>query len=60
MGTKAVPSENMTLSVFDLEQFIDDISANNADKHIVDYYENKVGTYKNINFSDGPKGQGSI
>jgi hypothetical protein len=46
--------------VFELEQFIDDISTNNADKHIVGYYEDKVGTYKNIEFSDGPSGQGSF
>jgi hypothetical protein len=47
-------------AVFDLEQFIDDISTNNADKDIVGYYEDKVGTCKNINFRDGPSGQGSI
>ena len=45
-------------AVFELEQFIDDISTNNADKHIVGYYEDRVGTYKNIEFSDGPSGQG--
>jgi hypothetical protein len=47
-------------AVYDLEQFIDDLSTKNADKHIVGYYEDRVGTYKNINFSDGPGGQGSI
>jgi hypothetical protein len=45
-------------AIFELEQFVDDISTNNADKHIVGYYEDKVGTYKNIEFSDGPSGQG--
>ncbi len=47
-------------AVFELEQFIDDISTNNLDKHIVGYYEDKVGTYKNIEFSDGPSGQESF
>jgi hypothetical protein len=47
-------------AVFDLEQFIDNISTNNADKHIVGYYEDKVGTCKNINLRDGHSGQGSI
>jgi hypothetical protein len=47
-------------AVFDLEQFIDDISTNNADKHIVGYYEDKIGTCKNIDFSDGPSGQGTF
>jgi hypothetical protein len=41
-------------AVYELEQFIDDLSTNNVDKHIVGYYGDKVGTYKNINFSDGP------
>jgi hypothetical protein len=45
-------------AVCELEQFIDDLSTNNADKHIVGNYEDRVGTYKNINFSDGPSGQG--
>jgi hypothetical protein len=45
-------------AIFELEQFIDDISTNNADKHIVGYYDDRVGTYKNIEFSDGPSGQG--
>jgi hypothetical protein len=44
-------------AVFELEQFIDDLKTNNADKHIVGYYEDRVGTYKNINFNDGPSGQ---
>jgi hypothetical protein len=47
-------------AVCELEQFIDDLSMKNADKHIVGYYEDKVGTYKNINFSDGSGGQGSF
>ncbi len=47
-------------AIFELEQFVDDISTNNADKHIVGYYEDKVGAYKNITFSDGPSGQGSF
>jgi hypothetical protein len=45
-------------AVYELEQFKDDVSTNNADKHIVGYYEDRVGTYKNIEFSDGPGGQG--
>jgi hypothetical protein len=45
--------------VYDLEEFIKDISTNNADKHVVGYYEDRVGTYKNINFRDGPSGQGT-
>jgi hypothetical protein len=45
-------------AVFELEQFIDDLKTNNADKHIVGYYEDRVGTYKNISFNDGPSGQG--
>ncbi len=47
-------------AVLELEHFIDDVSTNNADKHIVGYYKDRVGTYKNINFRDGPSGQGSI
>jgi hypothetical protein len=47
-------------AVFELEQFIDDLKTNNADKHIVGCYEDRVGTYKNINFNDGPSGQGSF
>jgi hypothetical protein len=47
-------------AVFDLEQLIDDISTNNADKHIVGYYEDKIGTCKNIHFRDGPSGQGTV
>ena len=43
-----------------IEQFIDDISTNNADKHIVGYYEDRAGTYKNIKFGDGPSGQGPL
>jgi hypothetical protein len=46
-------------AVFDLEEFIEDISTNNADKHIVGFYEDRVGTYKNIKLRDGPSGQGS-
>jgi hypothetical protein len=46
-------------AIFDLEQFIDDVSTNNADKHIVGFYEDRVDTYKNIRFHDGPSGQGS-
>ncbi len=46
-------------AVFDLEEFIEDISTNNADKHIVGFYEDRVGTYKNINFRDGTSSQGS-
>jgi hypothetical protein len=45
-------------AVFELEQFIDDLKTNNAEKHIVGYYEDRVGTYKNINFNDGPSDQG--
>ncbi len=30
-------------AVYELEQFIDDLSTNNADKHIVGYYEDRVG-----------------
>ena len=46
-------------AIFDLESFIDDISTNKADKHILGYYEDRVGTYKNINFRDWPSGQGT-
>ena len=46
-------------TIFDIEQFIEDITQNNADKHIVGFYEDRVGTYKNIHFHDGPSGQGS-
>ena len=46
-------------AIFDLEQFIDNVSTNNADKHIVGFYEDRVGTVKNIHFNDGPSGQGS-
>ncbi len=46
-------------AVFDLQEFIEDISTNNADKHIVGFYEDRVGTCKNINLRDGPSGQGT-
>ncbi len=46
-------------AIFDLESFIDDISTNNADKHILGYYEDRTGTYQNITFRDGPSGQGT-
>ena len=46
-------------AIFDLEQFIDNISTDNADMHILGYYEDKIGAYPNINFRDGPSGQGS-
>ena len=47
-------------AIFDLEQFIENITTNNADKHILGYYEDKTGTVKNIHFNDGPSGQGSL
>jgi hypothetical protein len=46
-------------AIFDLESFIDDIKTNNADKHILGYYEDRSGSYKNITFRDGPSGQGT-
>ena len=46
-------------AVFDLEQFIENISTDNADKHILGYYEDRTGACKNIHFNDGPSGQGS-
>ena len=46
-------------AVFDLEQFIENISTNNADKHVLGYYEDRTGTCQNIHFNDGPSGQGS-
>ncbi len=45
--------------MFDLEQLIDNISTDNADKHILGYYEDRIGEYLNINSRDGPSGQGS-
>ncbi len=60
MRVKPPGSTMNYFAVFDLEQFIDDISTNNADKHIVGYYEDKIGTCKNIDFSDGPSGQGTF
>jgi hypothetical protein len=47
-------------AIFDLVEFIEDITTNNADKHILGYYEDRTGTYKNIRFHDGPSGQGSL
>ena len=46
-------------AIFDLEQLIDNISTDNADKHILGYYEDRIGAYLNINSRDGPSGQGS-
>ena len=46
-------------AIFDLEQLIDNISTDNADKHILGYYEDRIGEYLNINSRDGPSGQGS-
>jgi len=45
-------------AIFELEQFVESIRDNNADKHIVGYYEDRIGSRKNITFSDGPSGQG--
>ena len=45
--------------IFDLERFVDNISTDNADMHILGYYEDRVGAYPNINFRDGSSGQGS-
>ncbi len=45
-------------AIFALEQFVEDIRDNNADKHIVGYYEDRIGSRKNITFNDGPSGQG--
>jgi hypothetical protein len=56
-GTKV--KEYDEFAIFDLEQLVEDITQNNADKHIVGFYEDRVGTYKNIHFSDGPSGHGS-
>jgi hypothetical protein len=46
-------------AIFDREQFIDNISTDNADIHILGYYEDRIGAYPNINFRDGPSGQGT-
>jgi hypothetical protein len=46
-------------AIFDLEQFIDNISTDNADMHILGYYEDRIGAYPNINSRNGPSGQGS-
>ena len=46
-------------AIFDLEQFVDNISTDNADMHILGYYEDRIGAYPNINSRDGPSGQGS-
>ena len=46
-------------AIFDLEQLIDNISTDNADKHILGYYEDRIGAYLNIDSRDGPSGQGS-
>jgi hypothetical protein len=45
-------------AIFELEQFVEDIRDNNADKQIVGYYEDRIGSRKNITFNDGPSGQG--
>ncbi len=45
-------------AIFELEQFVEDIRDNNADKHIVGYYEDRIGSRKNITFNDGPSGRG--
>jgi hypothetical protein len=57
-------------AVFELEQYIDDIRANNADKCILGYYEDRTLNINNplvnhtgstnIPSSDGPGGQGSL
>ncbi len=46
-------------TIFELEQFIESIKTNNADKHIVGYYyEDRIGSRKSITFNDEPSGQG--
>jgi hypothetical protein len=42
---------------FELEQFIESIKTNNADKYIVGY-EDRIGSRRSINFNDGPSGHG--
>ena len=53
---EAFPQE---FAIFDLEQFVDNISTDNADMHILGYYEDRIGACPNINSRDGPSGQGS-
>ena len=40
-------------AIFDLEQFIDNISTANADMHILGYYEDRIGAYPNMNSRNG-------
>jgi hypothetical protein len=55
----ATVKEYDDFAIFDLEQFIDGVSTDNADKHILGYYEDGTGAYPNRNFHDGPSDQGS-
>jgi hypothetical protein len=45
-------------AIYELEQLVDDTTTNNVDKHVMGYYEDRIGSYKSIHFSDGPSCQG--
>jgi hypothetical protein len=45
-------------AIWELEQYLEDLRDNNADKCIVGYYEDRTGAV-NLSSSDGPSGQGT-
>ena len=45
-------------AVWELEQYLEDLRDNNADKCILGYYEDRTGAV-NFSSSDGPSGQGT-
>ena len=45
-------------AVWELEQYLEDLRDNNADKCILGYYEYRTGAV-NFSSSDGPSGQGT-
>ena len=45
-------------AIWELEQYLEDLRDNNADKCILGYYEDRTGAV-NLSSSDGPSGQGT-
>ena len=65
MRARRIPLENFRgtrdydeHAVWELEQYLEDLRDNNADKCILGYYEDRTGAV-NFSSSDGPSGQGT-
>jgi hypothetical protein len=45
-------------AIWELEQYVEDLRDNNADRCILGFYEDRTGAF-NFSSSDGPSGQGT-